>query len=127
MGNADGRTAVSRWRTAWLDALAFGLGLTIAWWRGWRTTDLVWSLWLSSLVVGYFTIVRTSFRVARPLGAVGLLLFFTAHFGLFHCRDVLRSHRGIRRVCGGVRGVFLSTAALRVRRAYAPCALVVHH
>src|SRR5918999_419180 len=51
------------WTSAWPDALAFALGLGAAWIAGWTTTDLVWSLWLSSLVVGYATIVWT---IARP-------------------------------------------------------------
>ena len=51
------------WTSAWPDALAFAGGLAMAWWGRWTTTDLVWSLWLSSLVVGYAMIVWT---VARP-------------------------------------------------------------
>ena len=35
------------------DVLAFMLGLGVARWLRWPTTDLVWSLWLSSLVLGY--------------------------------------------------------------------------
>ena len=57
------------WTSAWPDALAFALGLGIAWLSGWTTTDLVWSLWFSSLVVGYATIiwmiVRPGVRIAR--------------------------------------------------------------
>ena len=45
------------WRVYWPDALAFALGLGVAWGSGWNTTDLVWSLWLSILVVGYSMIV----------------------------------------------------------------------
>lgn len=56
-------TAESRWSTAWPDAVAFALGLGVARVAGWTTTDLVWSLWLSSLVVGYAIIVWT---IARP-------------------------------------------------------------
>lgn len=52
-----------RWYSAWPDALAFALGLGVAWMAGWTTTDLVWSLWLSSLVVGYATIV---WMILRP-------------------------------------------------------------
>ena len=52
-----------RWSSAWPDALAFVLGLGVAWLAGWTTTDLVWSLWLSSLVVGYSTIV---WMILRP-------------------------------------------------------------
>lgn len=98
------------WSEAWLDALAFALGLALAWWFQWNTTDLVWSLWLSSLVVGSALIVRNVSAPLRellgnrhadrsgiagpaPTAAVialygaGTLLglgFFTLHFGGFH-------------------------------------------
>jgi hypothetical protein len=52
-----------RWASAWPDALAFVLGLSVARLAGWTTTDLVWSLWLSSFVVGYAMIV---WMVVRP-------------------------------------------------------------
>jgi hypothetical protein len=58
-----------RWLSAWPDALAFALGLGAAGIAGWTTTDLVWSLWLSSLVVGYamivWTIIRPALEIAR--------------------------------------------------------------
>lgn len=57
-GNAE-----ARWPTAWPDAVAFAFGLGVARVAGWTTTDLVWSLWLSSLVVGYAMIVWT---IVRP-------------------------------------------------------------
>ena len=61
--------AVERWTSAWPDALAFALGLGAAWIAGWTATDLVWSLWLSSLVVGYaiivWTILRPGLDIAR--------------------------------------------------------------
>ena len=41
------------WSSALPDLVAFLVGLAIVWVRGWSTTDLIWSLWLSSLVVGY--------------------------------------------------------------------------
>jgi hypothetical protein len=99
------------WLSSWPDALAFGIGLAVAWWAGWSTGDLVWSLWLSSLVVGYSTIV---WMIARPaielgagawrerlarstdpraiwllwtlifVGAAFFLAFFTIHFVFFH-------------------------------------------
>jgi hypothetical protein len=95
------------WLSVWPDALAFAGGLGMAWWFSWRVRDLVWSLWLSSLVVGYAMIVWTIFRPvlageraaatsdARPLaraamggawlvGGLFLLAFFTVHFGMFH-------------------------------------------
>jgi hypothetical protein len=41
------------------DGLAFVLGLGAAWILDWKTTDLIWSLWLCSLVLGYLTILST--------------------------------------------------------------------
>jgi hypothetical protein len=58
---------LDNWLTAWPDALAFVLGLAVARWAGWNTGDLVWSLWLSSLVVGYATIV---WMICQPAGAL---------------------------------------------------------
>lgn len=103
---------VSQWRDIWPDVLAFGAGLAMAWQFRWETTDLVWSLWLSSLLVGYAMIVWAIFGPAvygglmlrsnrellkgAPLarmaagaallfvGGLLLLAFFTLHFGLFH-------------------------------------------
>jgi hypothetical protein len=105
--NADPKT--NRWAGVWLDALAFAMGLGLAWWQAWESTDLVWSLWLSSLLVGYAMIV---WRLSTPfcellqgmradrmaverggraavLAIVGAgtlfgLAFFTVHFGGFH-------------------------------------------
>lgn len=45
-----------------LGAFAFGLGT--AWREHWQATDLVWSLWLSSLVVGYASMMWTLGRTA---------------------------------------------------------------
>ena len=57
------------WISAWPDALAFVVWLGVAWYSRWTATDLVWSLWLSSLVVGYamivWTIVRPGVQIAR--------------------------------------------------------------
>jgi hypothetical protein len=103
-------TTIDSWASAWPDALAFSVGLAVAWWAGWNAGDLVWSLWLSSLVVGYsiiiWTIAKPAFELGRsawkgalangntaspwPFWALlfvgGLLLvgFFTVHFGMFH-------------------------------------------
>jgi len=88
----------ARWDHAWPDALAFGVGLALAWSAGWKTADLVWSLWLASLTVGYATIVwgalqpavmqfregATGRGVAAVVGGFGLIAFFTFHFGMFH-------------------------------------------
>jgi len=97
------------WGSAWPDASAFLIGLGVAWFLGWKTTDLVWSLWLSSLAVGYAVLVWSITRPLRELvlgmatdrggvpfggGLVGVTLlsggslfmlgFFTVHFGGFH-------------------------------------------
>jgi hypothetical protein len=96
---------------SWLDAAGFAVGLALAWWQGWKTADLVWSLWLSSLVVGYAMIVwgivgpaclevpqlwreRVRLKQSVALTLIGMLLlvgaglfmlvFFTVHFGGFH-------------------------------------------
>ena len=102
---------VENWTSSWLDAVAFVLGLAVAWWAGWNSGDLIWSLWLSSFVVGYATIVWMIGQPAVDLawsawreraivgadrrsliifwllilaGASFLLAFFTVHFGGFH-------------------------------------------
>jgi hypothetical protein len=108
----DSAAADRGWADAWPDALAFAGGLALAWFGHWDTKDLVWSLWLSSLVVGYAMIVWSIFGPALfigtkawgdramlqetpkgPLVAGGsvlligglfLLAFFTVHFGMFH-------------------------------------------
>lgn len=96
----------ARWVKAWPDALAFVAGLALAWFNEWQTKDLVWSLWLSSLLVGYAMLVWDIFGMpvtalkttldAPPIGSqmfggglvIGgrlfLLAFFTFHFGMFH-------------------------------------------
>lgn len=110
--SADVPVTGSRWAEAWPDALAFAGGLAVAGFSGWKTTDLIWSLWLASLVVGYATILWSifgpgAFIAARAwrdrdmlrhepkgpialggslyvIGALFLLAFFTVHFGMFH-------------------------------------------
>lgn len=90
--------APSRWQDAWPDLLGFAAGLTAAWVLRWRTADLVWSLWLSSLVIGFATFAWVIFGPAFRAGRAGktgaaaglaiggglLMAFFTVHFGLFH-------------------------------------------
>jgi hypothetical protein len=92
------------WKRVLPDVLAFALGLGVAGLLGWKTTDLVWSLWLCSLVLGYLTILSTigagvylgvkaishkEFpREKRPLGILGgtiAALFFLAFFSLHFC------------------------------------------
>ncbi|MBL9202060.1 MAG: hypothetical protein JNL39_16230 [Opitutaceae bacterium] len=96
---------------SWLDAAGFAVGLGLAWRQGWKTADLVWSLWLSSLVVGYANIVwnivgpvgvelpqlwrdRALLKQSPVLTVLGMLIvaggglfmlaFFSVHFGGFH-------------------------------------------
>lgn len=98
--------SASRWASAWPDALAFVGGLGLAWFGGWQTKDLVWSLWVSSLLVGYALIVWSIFSTPEAqlppvelsvsageqelgsimpvFGRLFLLAFFTVHFGGFH-------------------------------------------
>lgn len=89
------------------DILAFGIGLGAAYFLKWNTTDLVWSLWLSSLVLGYLTLLsaicggaylglhavrskelkQTQRMPMILIGAAGglfLLGFFSVHFCGFH-------------------------------------------
>lgn len=84
-----------RWSSAWPDALAFALGLGVARIAGWTTTDLVWSLWLSSLVVGYATIVWT---IVRPGANLAYLAWRDREF----TAQVLRSSRGAIVVAGTI-------------------------
>ena len=92
-----------------MDGLAFAAGLAMAWFGKWESTDLVWSLWLSSLVVGYTLIVWNLSATLREftvnalddpapgvgamklgggallaVGTLFMLAFFTVHFGGFH-------------------------------------------
>jgi hypothetical protein len=59
-----------RWHSAWPDAVAFVSVLALAWWLRASATDLVWSLWLSSLVVGYAIILWSIFRPALIVAAL---------------------------------------------------------
>jgi hypothetical protein len=64
-------TAARPWSSALPDLLAFLVGLAVVWVRGWSTTDLIWSLWLSSLVVGYALIVWAVLQPALELLGLG--------------------------------------------------------
>ena len=88
------------------DVLAFVLGLGVAYFGRWETRDLVWSLWLCSLVLGYLTLLSAlaagayvGLHVVRRLtpgkprfilvligGGAGafFLVFFSFHFCGFH-------------------------------------------
>lgn len=98
----------SSWLALLPDLLAFCFGLGLAYFLSWKTTDLVWSLWLSSLFLGYLSIICTiaaglvlllagivqqggikdpNFGVLLGLGLFGslfLLGFFSLHFCGFH-------------------------------------------
>src|SRR5215203_6901009 len=66
------RSPISRrWSSALPDLVAFVVGLAVVWVRGWRTTDLIWSLWLSSLVVGYALIIWAVLQPALELLGLG--------------------------------------------------------
>jgi hypothetical protein len=86
------------------DFLAFGIGLALAYFLKWETKDLVWSLWLSSLVLGYLTILSIIFggaylglaslrkndspkkkRLPALLIGTGGGLFFLAFFSIHFC------------------------------------------
>jgi hypothetical protein len=100
-----------RWQRLLPDLLGTGVALALAWFMGWRTGDLIWSMWLASLVIGYSLILWNLFGPLIPLirqrGEIGayareapwgtaaglaallfgqlfLLAFFTVHFGGFH-------------------------------------------
>jgi hypothetical protein len=86
---------------------AFAVGLGCAWMLGWQTTDLVWSLWLSSLMLGYLSILsmigkglyigsavvfsenfpqqhRAKVILIGSCTALFVLAFFSVHFCAFH-------------------------------------------
>jgi len=103
---------IKGWRSALPDLIGCVIALLMAWWLNWRTADLIWSLWLASLVIGYSYIVWQLFgtsimvlfrhgdelgqavaespgRASAGLGLIligklFLLAFFTVHFGGFH-------------------------------------------
>lgn len=64
-------TSPRPWRSALPDLVAFLVGLAVAWARGWSSTDLIWSLWLSSLVIGYALIVWAVVQPALELLGLG--------------------------------------------------------
>jgi len=88
-GDAEGAR-----RDLTLDLFAFAGTVAVALVFRWQARDLIWGLWVSSLTVGYATIVSTIYRGARTvagghavlalIGGLGALAFFTFHFGMFH-------------------------------------------
>ena len=93
LGLLQGTREVGR-RDLALDLLAFAGTVACATVFKWQARDVIWGLWISSLTVGYATIVsnvvrgvRTvleDYRVLAVVGGVGTLVFFTFHFGMFH-------------------------------------------
>jgi hypothetical protein len=86
------------------DLAAFAFGLGCAWLLGWHTTDLVWSLWLGSLVVGYLSILSmlgkglyigsalvfsegfpAEYRIRAVVIGASLALFVLAFFSVHFC------------------------------------------
>jgi hypothetical protein len=85
------------------DVGAFALGLGLAYYLKWQTSDLVWSLWLCSLVLGYTTLLSTmaghaiigftrlrkssriKHRALAVLGWTGLGMFYLAFFSIHFC------------------------------------------
>lgn len=85
------------------DFLALGLGLALAYGLQWETKDLVWSLWLCSLTIGFLTLFsgmlgawRKPDRIREGNSSIELpksvligsslfsIVFFSVHFGAFH-------------------------------------------
>jgi hypothetical protein len=144
---ASSSPAPPSWFSAWPDALAFGGGLALAWWCKWQVRDLVWSLWLSSLLVGYAMIVWRIFGPALAarreaaanhapataqaavtglylLGGLFLLAFFTVHFGMFHFVHSVFLNLFFPVYEGGARSFPSAVLYLQVVRAYWPFVLV---
>lgn len=145
-GGGDPPGSQARWLSAIPDAAAFAAGLGIAWYLGWRVRDLVWSLWLSSLLVGYSIIVwrifgpalTDFFRPAEPgaplgaraalagvrmFGGLFLLAFFTVHFGMFHFIHSVLLNSFFPAVDGARKGFPTTATYLHVLREYWPFAI----
>ncbi|MFH1690698.1 MAG: DUF6498-containing protein [Candidatus Eisenbacteria bacterium] len=77
-----------------LDLFAFAGTVACAAVFRWEARDVIWGLWISSLTVGYATIVSSivrgvrhvlvGYKVLAVVGGLGALAFFTVHFGMFH-------------------------------------------
>ncbi|HEX9934890.1 MAG TPA: hypothetical protein VGB38_06800 [bacterium] len=44
-------------KTVLIDLLLFAVTVYVAWWKNWQVGDLAWSLWISSLTLGYLYIL----------------------------------------------------------------------
>ena len=77
-----------------LDLFAFAGTVACAIVFRWEARDIIWGLWISSLTVGYATIVSNvvrgvrgvlgDYKIVAVVGGLGALAFFTFHFGMFH-------------------------------------------
>ncbi|MEQ1632269.1 MAG: DUF6498-containing protein [Planctomycetota bacterium] len=76
-----------------LDASGFAVGLGLAIALQWKTADLVWGLWLSSLVIGWAALLFGVFRQKGDgsddattvwMTKLFVIAFFTVHFFGFH-------------------------------------------
>lgn len=65
------RQWAQKWHQAWLDTLAFTVGIAVAAIFGWKTSELVWSLWLSTTVVALTYVVWTTAGRVRMAFAQG--------------------------------------------------------
>lgn len=74
--------------------VAFIIGLSIAYFLEWRAADLVWSLWLCSLVLGYATLLAALAGAA----IIGL--------NLLHQDAIPAKHRTTAIMGGAVTGLF---------------------
>ena len=75
--------------------LAFAATVACAAVFDWQAGDIAWGLWISSLCIGYVTVIAALLLEEIPLRRkedkggnvlffVGFMLIFTLHFGLFH-------------------------------------------
>ncbi len=90
----DMATSPSGERSLLLDVVAFSVAIVSASVFRWEACDIIWALWVSSLCVGFTTIIVTIASKAkdpssgplalRILGGLGILAFFVFHFGMFH-------------------------------------------
>jgi len=93
LGVLRGNSAVGS-RDLALDLFAFAGTVACATIFRWEARDVIWGLWISSLTVGYATIVSNivrgvrgvlgGYKVLAVFGGLGALAFFTFHFGMFH-------------------------------------------
>jgi Family of unknown function (DUF6498) len=132
------------WFQVFLGLFSFLLMLLTAVAQDWTATEMVWSLWISSLVLGYSFIITAilamffggkergaigqissavgkSSVVLRLLGAVFMLAFFSFHFLFFHFVHSVFLNQFFplvrSEVFGGIgEGYFVNVVATCIRR-----------